>query len=278
MKMTTLFPGILVVLLLLWSWQNDTNIRSMIEQYVDNGDIITFEARYSADRIIEEKLQTLMADSERTFQKAEQKFHPYVLFEVKYAGADNKSKEGVLLWDLVDGEMVINCSSWEKTHGFEDAINAKASSNDFKIIHALSNPHARGRLTLDHLQRDLQADKELVEEWVESAKDKHLIVQRGGDFLLHLENPKMAVVPQTLFDQNMVTKPYSHAQKILRRYTIKEIENISYMAFGSDFAIRSKREVFLPIYSIEFANADGSTLTTHWNALTGRKIAPHYLR
>jgi hypothetical protein len=271
MKMSICLSCAFMLLVTLWAWQNDSNIRSMIEQYVENGDIITFETRYTAERIVEEKLKDVVSGTDRSIQRAELKFHPHVLFEVKYSGADHRSKEGVLLWDLVDGEMVINCSTWEKTHGFEDAINAKANRNDFKIMHALLHPYGRGR-SVDMLQRDLQIDREELQEWIESAKNKRLIVQRGNELQLHFENPKIAVLPQTSFDQNTVTKPYDHAQKFLRRYTIREIESISQEAFGDEFAIRSKREVFLPIWCIEISNPDGSTLSTHWNALTGKKI------
>ncbi len=41
--------------------------------------------------------------------------------------------------------------------------------------------------------------------------------------------------------------------------------------------IRSEKEVFLPIYSIEVLNADGSVQVTDWNALNGQRIAPKYM-
>lgn len=278
MKLVSLLPiAAICAAAAFWVLQNDSNIRSVVEQYIDNGDIVTFEARFTPEKIMDQKVQDLLGATERTFSKAELKFHPHVLFEVKYSGPDKKTKEGLLLWDLVDGEMVVNCETWDKTHGFEDAINARANRNDFRILNALAQPQAKGKLSIDQLQRELQVEANILQTWLEDAKDKHLIVQKGNEIQLHFQNPKLAVSPQTLLGQCMVTKPYNHAQKISRRYSIRDIEKIAQAAFGEDFTIRSKREVFLPIYSIEFANPDGSILTTYWNALNGKKIIPHYL-
>ena len=36
-------------------------------------------------------------------------------------------------------------------------------------------------------------------------------------------------------------------------------------------------DLFLPVYSLEILNPDGSVQMSEWNALTGKKIAPHYL-
>ena len=47
--------------------------------------------------------------------------------EVKYTTSDDKTHESIMLWDLTDGEMVINTKNWEKTHGFGDCITADAT-------------------------------------------------------------------------------------------------------------------------------------------------------
>lgn len=270
--------AIAVVMGLLWISHDGSNVRHMIEQYVDNGDIVTFEAHYTPESIMELRAKDFLNNSARSFHAAELKYHPYVLFEVKYSGADKKTKEGILLWDLVDGEMVVNCETWDKSHGYADAIKAYANRNDFKIINALAHAGSKGRMTVDQLQRELQVESDLLQAWMEAAKDKHLIVQRGKEVQLHFENPKICFSPQTILAQSMVTKPYVHAQKISRKYSIRDIERISQAAFGQDFSIRSKREVFLPILRIEFINPDDSILTTYWNALNGKEIVPKYLR
>src|ERR1700722_6767981 len=118
----------------LWVLKQNPNFQSVVEQYIDNGEILTFEARFTPEKIMELRGKELVGSGERTFHKAELKFDPYIMFDVKYTSMDKMTKEGVLLWSLTDGEMVIDCENWDKTHGFEDAINAQANRNDFKIL------------------------------------------------------------------------------------------------------------------------------------------------
>lgn len=252
-------------------WEANPNMRSAIGQYVDNGEIKTFEVRYSPEKVLELYGRDLLNDGERTFQKADLKFLPHALFDVKYSSTDRKTKEGVLLWSLVNGEMVIDCDRWETTHGFEDAINAQANRNDFKILQALEK--ARGKLPIDQLQKELHAEQDIFLAWLEHAKDKHLVVQQGNEVLLHFQNPRLLVAPETKLSQSLVSKPYVHAQKVSRRYSTNQIEKIAHAAFGQDFKIRTHDAIYLPVYSIEILNPDGSTRTVDFNAVTGNLIS-----
>lgn len=256
-------------------WEANPNVRSAITQYIDNGEIQTFEVRYTPEKVLELHGAELLSNGERTFQKADLKFQPHALFDVKYSSQDKKTREGVLLWSLVDGEMVINCDKWEKSHGFEDAINAQANRNDFKMLQALEK--ANGKLPVAQLQKELQVEEDLFHSWLENAKEKHLIVQQGNEVQLHFQNPRLLVMPQTKLSQCLVSKPYNHAQKISRRYSISQLEKLAQAAFGQDFKIRSQEVVYLPIYNIDILNPDGSTRTVEVNAVTGEVISPRYL-
>ncbi len=256
-------------------WEANPNLHSAIGQYVDNGEIKTLEVRYTPEKIMELYRKELLSDNERTFQKADLQFYPHVLFNVKYTAQDKKTKEGTLLWSLVNGEMVIDCHNWETTHGFEDAINAQANRNDFKILNALEK--AKGKLTLEHLQKELQLEQDVLISLVENAKEKHLIVQKGNEIQLHFQNPRLLVAPQTKISQCVVSKPYNHSQKVSRRYSPGQIEKISKAAFGQDFTIRTQEAIYLPIYSIDILNQDGSVRTVQFNAVTGIPIKSHYL-
>lgn len=255
-------------------WEGNPNMRSAIGQYIDNGEIKTLEVRYTPEKVMETFGKELLSDGERTFQKAELKFQPHALFNIKYTSADKKTKEGVLLWSLVDGEMVVDCDRWETTHGFEDAINAQANRNDFKILHALEK--AKGRLPIELLQKELHVEQDLFVSWLDAAKEKHLIVQQGNEILLHFQNPRLFVTPQTKLSQSLVSKPYNHAQKVSRCYSPSQIEKVARAAFGQDFTIRTQEVIFLPLYSIDILNPDGSTRTVDFNAITGLPIMTRY--
>jgi len=251
------------------------DVSDLVSQYVENGEFLTLEARYTPQQIMESRKKELLLSSKHSFQEPSLKFYPYLLMEVKYLGDGKKTKEGVTLWSLTDGEMVLNTETWDTTHGFEDAINASATKEDFKVINAIAK--AGGSMTKEQLQKELKLESESITPWIESAKQKQLIIQKGAELQLHFENPKLNVSPQTKLTQALVTKPYQAALKASKRYSKSQIERNAKAAFGQDFTVRNTTEVFLPVYSIEVLNPDGSLLTTYWNALNGQRIVPKYL-
>ena len=255
--------------------QDNHDVKNMVNRYVENGDIQTLEARYSAEDIMKNNQKKLIGDSQRQYKEPIYKYQPYVLMDVKFI-QDKKTKEGVALWSLMDGEMVLNADTFEKTHGFEDAINAKASKEEFKVINAIAKNN--GSLSKDELISSLQLDADIIAPWLESAIDKHLVTRKGNQLQLHFENPKILVTPQTKFNQLLVSKPYNHSQRISQKYSISQIEKVAKAAFGSEFNIRRIAEVYLPIYQIRTENPDGSTTMTEWNAVTGQMISPNYTR
>lgn len=251
----------------IWVWNN-----TQLFQYIQNGEILTFEARYTPDQIVEANSKDILGTgNQRELREAKLKFYPYLLLEVKYPQANKTSQEGVLFWSMVDGEMVLNTDTWDKTHGFEDAMNANATPQDFKVMQALSKGKS-STMTLDQLQKALHLDGDEISSWVESAKNKNLVIQHGKEIVLHFQNPKIPLSPQTEMNEWIVTKPYSETTRIARTYSKSQIERTARAAFGDGFTIRSAREVFLPVYSIETINPDGSVFTSFWNALNGQRI------
>jgi hypothetical protein len=256
-----------------WTWNYQPKIRTKVEDLLSSATFQTLEVRYSAESIMDAHKKELLKDNEHVFLEPTLKFVPYLLMDVKYNRSSDKTGEGVILWGLVDGEMVINTGTWEKTHGFTDCIASNASRQEFKIINALA---ARGGAwDRDGLSKFLNIENNILDTWVDSCRKKSLIVQNGNTYRLHLQNPRLQVIPETKLDQWLVTKPTKHALRVKKRYRSTQIENIARAAFGNDFAIRKTVEIFLPVYSIVVQNPDGSQMTTYWNALNGKRlIAP----
>ena len=259
-----------------WAWHHPmlANIRDQFLQYVDNRDITTLEARFLPEQIIAANRQEFASNEKRTLQQTSLKYYPYLMLDVKYP-YESKTREGVLLWGLHDGEMVLNAETWETTHGFKDCLECQASRNDFRIIQTLAKRQTP--MTIEELQKELHADRDVLNSLIESAKKKHLVMQKGNVLQLHFENPKLLVTPQTKINQHLVSKPRGEGQKMSRNYSRSEIIAITQAAFGNDFNIRSEQEIFLPVYHMEILNPDGSVKVSEWNALTGRKIVPHYI-
>jgi hypothetical protein len=253
-----------------WSWVHQPNFRTKVEDLLSSSTFQTLEVRYSAETIMEAHRKELLKDSQHVFLEPTLKFVPYLLMDVKYNRSHDKTGEGIILWGLVDGEMVINTGSWEKTHGFTDCIASNATRQEFKIINALAS--RGGAWDRDGLSKFLNIENNILDTWVDSCRKKSLIVQNGNTYRLHLQNPKLQVIPETKLEQWLVTKPTKHALRVKKRYRASQIENIARAAFGGDFAIRKTTEIFLPVYSIVVQNPDGSQMTTYWNALNGKRL------
>ncbi len=253
-----------------WSWTYQPKVRAKIENFLSPATFQTLEVRYSAESIMDAHRKELLKDSNHSFLEPTLKFVPYLLMDVKYIRSHDKTGEGVILWGLVDGEMVINTGTWEKTHGFTDCIASNATRQEFKIINALAS--RGGSWDRDGLSKFLNIENNILDTWVDSCRKKSLIVQSGNTYRLHLQNPKLQVTPETKLDQWLVTKPTKHALRVKKRYRSSQIENTARAAFGNDFAIRETREIFLPVYSIVVQNPDGSQMTSYWNALNGKRL------
>jgi hypothetical protein len=203
------------------------------------------------------------------------KFLPYLLLEVKYTHSHNKTKEGVILWDLTDGEMVIETKNWQKTHGFGDCISAGADPQEFRVMNVLAQ-HG-GKADREDLIKALRVDNAILDGWIESCRRKKLIVQSGNHYRLHLERPRLYSTPSTKLDERLVTKPHRKANRLTRRFSLSQIEKIALAAFGSDFAIRKASDIFLPVHCIVVQNPDGSMHFSHWNALNGSRLSSHFI-
>lgn len=252
-----------------WLWNSDSgaNWKDLIYSYVDNKDIVTLESKYTPQEIIDAHKGELVGKNKKEIQDPVTKYYPYLLMDVKYT-EENRPREGAIIWGLTNGEIVINTATWETTHGFKDCLECDATSQDFKVIQALAK-HG-GFMTIDELQKDLKLEREYLDPMIDSAKRKHLIVQQGSVIKLHFENPRFIIQPQTIIKQQLVSKPSQTAEKVAKTYSRNQIITIAKAAFGNDFKIRSEKEIFLPVYTININNPDGSIYSTQWNALTGQ--------
>lgn len=255
-----------------WMWDHFPGVRQFVEQKIEGQEFQTLEVRYSAEHILENNQSSLVRGSGYTILQPELAFYPYLMMEVKFSSDEQHTEEGLILWGLTDGEMVIDAESWERTHGFEDCLVASVNRTDFNILRELIQ-HG-GRLSRDRLYSKFRVDSEVVDSWIESCRKKKLIVSTGNQYRLHFERPNLSLRPQTRLNEWLVAQPARHTTRAKRRYSPGQVKRLAELAFGQDFAVRSMEEVFLPVYRIAVQNPDGSVLTTYWNALNGKQIKP----
>ncbi len=233
----------------------------------------TLESRFTAGQLMDTHRKTLLKSDEHRYLEPKLRFHPYLMMDVKYTTLTQQTGEGIILWDMVDGEMVINEKNWEKTHGFGDCINSGIDKSEFKVINILAQKG--GSLDRDNLSKNLQVESEILDHWIESCRKKKVIVQAGNGYRLHIEKPKIFVLPETKIQDRLSTKTIKSVEKIVRKFSEQQIRRIAYAAFGQDFVIRSYKKVFLPICTIKVENPDGSIQTSYWNTLNGQEM-PQY--
>lgn len=254
-----------------WVQNKHPEYKVKILDFVNSGSFHTLEARFTPIQLMELHKKELLKGDKHKFLEPSLKFFPYLLMEVKYSTASDYTGEGIILWDLTDGEMVLNTQEWDKTHGFGDCITAGTERYEFKIINILSQKG--GSIDRDGLSRALQIENNVLDLWLESCHKKKLVVQSGNNYRLHFQQPKLHVIPQTLLQNPLVTKSFKNAERVTKRFSASQIRKTAEAAFGNDFAIRSTMDVFLPVYSLTVQNPDGSMHTSYWNALNGKMLA-----
>lgn len=249
--------------------QRYPHLKVLVFELLDNGQLHTLEAKFTAEQIMETHKRRLLKDSQHQFLAPETKFAPYLMMQVKYTES-SQTFEGIILWDLLEGEMVVNTKNWEKTHGFGDCINAKIDKQEFGLIATIAE--RGGYVDRQNLLTALETEPELLNIWIESCRRKKLVVQSGSQVRLHIQKPKMSVKPETYIDDHLVTKTIKTVEKLTPRFRVAQIKKAAEAAFGADFGIRSTTNVFLPIYAIAVQNPDGSIHTSYWNALNGKEL------
>ena len=253
-------------------YHHGEDLKAYIGSQIDSEQFLTIEPHFSASQIMAAHQADLITAAGQSYQPPGLKFYPFLLLEISYSAPDHKPVDTVLLWSLADGELITDTDSWSSTQGFEDLISHDATAGDYKIVKALAAN--QGTMTRDQLQTFLSVSPHTIDDWIQDARQKQLISQRGNQFTLTQKNLNIDVQPLTRINQWLSTKPYSHAQREPSRFSAMEIEKAIHSAFGNNLTIRSAMEVYLPIYNIGVATRDGTVRTTAWNALNGQPLKP----
>lgn len=259
----------------LW-WLNSAHpeIKGQVDNFLHTSSFRTLEIRYTASQIMEFHRKELLKTNRHTYLEPKLTFYPYLLLEVKYRHSDEETREGVLLWDLVDGEMVIDTKDWLKTHGFADCISSQAERHEFKIINILAS--RGGSCDRETLSKMIHTENEILDSWIESCRRKKLLVQIGNRYRLHMQRPRLKTRPETKIEERLVTQTAHNAERAPKRFSLSQIQRLTKAAFGQDFTIRRTSDIHLPVHCIVVQNPDGSIHTSHWNALNGRRLVQAY--
>ncbi len=256
-----------------WVYQNSDTVSGFVQNYTEkpNNQFLALQPLFTADQVVDTHRSELPSHKSDTKLAPALKFYPYLLLDVAYNQSGSKKREGVILWSMDNGEMVLDTSTWNVSKGFGPMLSANADENDYRVIKTIA---ARGSsISREQLRRLLAVDSDVLDQWTESARRKGLIVQDGNVIRLRIPDANLAMPPFTNISQRLVTKSYSDVQKQPTKFSKDQIAQAAQAAFGPDIAIHEVKEVFVPVYSISMANPDGSVETTYWNALNGRRYS-----
>ncbi|HSX03196.1 MAG TPA: hypothetical protein VLG76_00525 [Rhabdochlamydiaceae bacterium] len=253
-----------------WFAGEHPEVKHKIESYIKISEVDALEIRHTPEQIMEDHRRTLLRKSGATYLSPILKFYPYLLLEVKFTPSNNKTKEGIILWDLTDGEMVIDSEDWEKTHGFCDCIQMSVQDQEFKILQYLSK---KGKVSDEaKMAEELKTECNVLDIWLKNCIRKGLVVASQDGYRLHLEKPNLAQIPETKLKRAPVTKPFKASYKVSQQFSSAKIERMAKVAFGKGFSIRRSSLIYLPVYNITVQNPNGSVHTSFWNASNGIRL------
>ncbi len=236
--------------------------------------ISTLEANFFPEEIIRTNKELLIACTHGTLSTPQLMFFPYLLLDVKFSqGGIFKSdtNEGFVLWSLVDGEMVLDTSTWERSKGFEDCLIFSANKENFKILKTLS--FLGGVASRENLYSILGESKKKVDAWISDCCYKNLVTTNGSKVRLHFKHPKLEIRPYTEFKHPIVSYKIPKNIKIKHQeYSPAQVKEIAYLAFGPDFVIRREKKIFIPVYELTIVNPDGSIWVSYWNAINNKRL------
>ncbi len=233
--------------------------------------IRTVESAFGEEAIIA-AVKSQMPLRGQTIGETKLFYTPFLLVDVKHVSKDRMStKESSMLWDLLEGELVLSLDSFQTTSGFRDCINSQANSKDFYFLHSLAQEESKS-LSIAQLVSICGLRENEVMKEIESLRRRHLVTFRNGVVRLHITIPFFQVEPWTHLSKPFVQKNVPTYSLIPESFSQKSVEKCITHAYGQDVAVLHSEFVWLPIWQISLQNSDSSIQMVFWNAISGNEL------
>lgn len=253
-------------------------ISSLFHQVVPHeSEIMTFEMRYDEEAITQLVMKKLPSNKYNIKNENHLLYTPYLIVDVKHLDKKRQStEESTMIWDLLEGEMVVSFDSFQVTSGFRDCMTSQASLDDFRFLHLLNEQS--GSMTKENLIALSGFDDETASSIIDSLKKRHLITIQNNIVRLHVKNPLFGLPPKTEIKEPFVYRKISTKEMIPEIYSKKTVENMIRSAYGKDIAILDTAYLWIPVWEVDIENPDGSIRKTFWNALTGQSFQGKFIK
>ncbi|EPP34653.1 putative outer membrane protein [Chlamydia ibidis] len=228
-----------------------------------------FERRISSDQAL-----ALFPEYMDGNASAELTFVPHLLMHVRFSREDGVkrgavSQEGMLLWNLVNGEMVLNTGTWSCSKGFRECLMLRADRQDVCVMQTLASlGGAASKESLTHAltMKNIKADKV-----IRDCQRKKLIFTTGGQIGSHFQQMQPIKGCTTTLHALPVWLRRPRKSSICQsQYSQDRVRNFAGMIFGNNFLIINSSEVFVPVYKISLTCPDNSIRIEYVNAVTGK--------
>lgn len=256
----------------LW-WFTDKpsiGLPAQVEKIFEANRAYAFKTRFGAEQIIDTHRKEILKGSHDKLLQGTTKFYPYALLEVKYRPSSYRTKEGYILWDLTDGEMVLDTQNWKKSHGFADFIRAGISEKELKALACIIRNG--GSADLIKLQKESHLPDNFLQTVLRTLERKSLIYFAKEQWRLHISKPLFPKSAETYTKEKFAFEQSKVANKLPKRFSLNQAERLAKMVFGSRFAVRSSMLIYLPVHSMNIQKEDGSIEMSDWNAWTGKRF------
>jgi hypothetical protein len=250
-----------------WAYHNAEALKTLALPSDHDETIETLETVCLADEILAKQTR-LLPSKHHSFGPVTLFFSPHLLIQSKYSVDGRSSQSASMLWDLTDGELVLDTNTFEHTQGFADCLVSQPNADDFRILHLLARSGPLSKETVIH---ELGGNDETLCERIEGLRKRHMVIVSNDIVRLHVESPLLKIDPVTVMTRPFVHRHTVRSTLIEAKYSRHDLENLVKAAFGSNLAIRTSRVIYIPTYEIVVNNPDGSVRKTYWNAVCGRE-------
>ncbi|BAE81704.1 conserved hypothetical protein [Chlamydia felis Fe/C-56] len=228
-----------------------------------------FERRFSPEQIL-----TFFPEHAEGKASIELIFVPHTLMHVRFSREDAirksmVSQEGEILWNLANGEMVLNTGTWTCSRGFRECLLLKAGKQDVSVMQTLAN--LGGAASKESLAHALSMKNIRAEKVIRSCQKKKLIFSMGSQIGSHFQQLQPIKGCTTTIQSSPVWLRRPRGSSIVSQQFSEDcISNLAGMVFGNNFLILDKVVVYVPVYKVSLAAADNSVRIEYINAVTGK--------
>ncbi|ANH78469.1 hypothetical protein [Candidatus Chlamydia sanziniae] len=228
-----------------------------------------FERHISVDQAL-----ALFPEYRNSKSYIELNFIPHTLMHVRFSKEEPGKKhvisqEGEILWSLVNGEMVLNTTTWACSKGFRECLLLHARKQDMQVMQTLAS--LGGAASKESLSQALAMRNIPAEKVIKECHKKKLIFTSNSYIGTHFQQLQpIQGCTTTLHTPRVWLQKPRHSMLFPAQYSEDRVCRLVKMIFGENFLILRNSIVYVPVYKVFLVSIDNSVRIEYVNAITGK--------